>query len=68
MNDNYPHRIVCTRIHFNNHNWFGFKNPETNLWWKSDYRLPGTGRTRTVIIGGWSINPAGLCFGTPSVM
>ena len=68
MNDNYPDRIVCTRIHFRNHNWFGFKNPETNKWWKSDYSLSRTGRTKHVMVGGWTRNPANLCFETPSEM
>jgi hypothetical protein len=70
MNNNIPERVICQRIHFGNHNWFGFKNPETNKWWKCDYRLPRTepGRTRYVIIGGWRKNPANIMLQSPEEM
>ena len=50
--------VVCTTINVGEDKyWFAFKNKETGLWWRSDYRFYTTGnsrRVRNVRIGGWT--------------
>ena len=53
--------VVCTRIRLGpDRTWFGFRNQDSGLWWKSDHTIKKEGRMKSVLIGGWTISPGQL--------
>ena len=50
-------RVMMRNIVFGRYHWYGFKNCETDLWWKAGYEIVDT---CDVHPGGWTVLPADI--------